>query len=34
MFIISESSEISEHNWAVDFLESNVNNVKDLTMDQ
>ena len=26
MFIISESSEISEHNWAVDFLESNVNN--------
>ena len=26
MFLISESSEISEHNWAVDFLESNVNN--------
>jgi len=25
-FLISESSEISEHNWAVDFLESNVNN--------
>lgn len=26
MFLISESAEISEHNWAVDFLESNVNN--------
>ena len=26
MFLISESAEISEQNWAVDFLESNVNN--------
>jgi hypothetical protein len=26
MFVVSEHSEISEHNWVVDFLESNANN--------
>lgn len=28
LFTISEAGEINEHNWTVDFLESNVNGVR------